>query len=280
MNVLITGVQGFVGQEVKAEFEKWGHAVFPVPKEDLLLGGKNLDRLAEQAEVIINLAGSGIRGPWTEKRMIDILESRRVTTRNLVRAVNRAVQKPKLFINASAVGIYRPDVFCDEESVDYGENFLSRVLRAWEAEVRNLKQVRQVILRFGIIIGTGGGILKKLLPLMKSRIAVVLGDGRQEFPLIHIEDVTGFMLYLLNHQEEEGVYNIVIPNCVNYREFIRFLTFRKKPLFRLRIPAWILETVLGEAATVFTRSPHVIPWRMMHTEYVLKRRTIREVLEN
>lgn len=280
MNVLVTGIHGFVGQKVKTEFEKQGHTVFSVPKEDLLLGGKNLNRLAERAEVIINLAGSGIQGPWTEKRMIDILESRRVSTRNLVKAVNSAVRKPELFINASAVGVYRPDVFCDEESVDYGEHFLSRVIRAWEAEVKNLQQVRQVILRFGLIIGTEGGIMKKLLPFLKSRIAVVLGDGRQEFPLIHVEDVTGFMLYLLNHREAEGIYNIVIPNSVNYREFIRFLTARKKLLFRLRIPAWILEMIVGECVTVLTRSPHVIPWRMMRTGYVLKRRTIREILEN
>lgn len=280
MNVFVTGLHGFVGQGVKAEFERRGHIVYPVPREDLLLGGKGLDRIAEQAEIIVNLAGATILGRWTEKRMIDILESRRVSTRNLVESVNRASKKPRLFINASAVGIYQPDRFCDEESTDIGDHFLAKVAKAWEDEVKKLKDVRRVILRLGIVIASKGGVLKKIMPLVNKRIAVVLGSGLQEFPLIHLEDITGFMTYVLGHPELEGVYNLVIPNSVNYREFVKALSVYRKPFVKIRVPAWILWLVMGQASSVITRSAHVIPWRLMHSGYIYKHRTVNEIFQS
>ena len=279
MNVFVTGLHGFIGQGIKAEFESRGHKVFPVPREDLLLGGKGLDRITERAEMIVNLAGTAVTGRWTEERMIDILESRRVSTRNLVDSVNRCAKRLQLFVNASAAGIYRPDRFCDEESSDIGNHFLAKGAHAWEEEVDKLRDVRKVVLRFGLVMAGGGGILKKMKPWLRGRIAMVLGSGRQELPLIHIEDVTGFMIYLLGHPELEGVYNMVIPNCVNYREFVRSLSGYKKPLLRLRIPAWVLELIMGPASTVVTRSAHVIPWRLMKSGYEYKYRTVGEVVE-
>ena len=279
MNVFVTGLHGFIGQGVKAEFERCGHKVLPVPREDLLLGGKGLDRITEQAEMIVNLAGTTVTGRWTEDRMIDILESRRVSTRNLVDSVNRCSKKLQLFINASAAGIYQPDRFCDEESSDIGNHFLAKVAHAWEEEVGKLRDVRKVVLRFGIVIASGGGALKKMMPWLKSRIALVLGNGGQEFPLIHMEDITGFMVYLLRHPELEGVYNMVIPNSVNYREFVAALSGYKKPLLRLRVPAWVLGVIMGPASAVVTRSAHVIPWRLMKSGYEYKCRTVKDVVE-
>ncbi|MDE5638478.1 MAG: TIGR01777 family oxidoreductase [Odoribacter sp.] len=279
MNVFVTGLHGFIGQGVKAAFERQGHQVYPVPREDLLLGGKGLDRITEQAEMIVNLAGTTVTGRWTEERMIDILESRRVSTRNLVDSVNRCSKRLQLFINASAVGIYQPDRFCDEESSDIGRHFLAKVANAWEEEAGKLRNVRKVVLRFGVVIAAGGGVLKKMMPWIRSRIAVVLGNGEQEFPVIHLEDITGFMIYLLGHPELEGVYNMVIPNCVNYREFVRALAGYKKPFLRFRVPAWVLQLMMGPASTAITRSAHVVPWRLMKSGYEYKCRTVGEVVE-
>lgn len=279
MNVLVTGLNGFVGRGVKAAFERSGHTVFPAPKDVLLPGGAGLDQVVSQADIIINLAGASVLGRWTENKMIEILESRRVSTRNLVKSVNASAKKPLLFINASAVGIYRPGVFCDDDSNDYADNFLSRVVRAWEEEVKGLQQVRKVILRFGMIIGKDGGALKRLASLKKKRIAVVMGSGKQEFPIIHLDDITGFMLYLLKHPEMEGVFNMAIPNCVNYREFIKAMFADRSPLLQVRLPEWMLWMLLGRSSIVLTHSAHIIPWRLMNSGYLLKHRTVNEVLE-
>lgn len=279
MNVLVTGLGGFIGQHVKSVFEGEGHRIYTVPREVLLPGGKTLQEATEGADVIVNLAGENLMGRWTNEKMIEIVESRRVITRNLVKAVNASEKKPFLWINASAVGIYKPDVFCDEESVDLGDNFLAAVVKAWEKELNTLYQIRQVVLRFGIVIGRDGGVVRKLMPLVKSRIAVVLGNGRQEFPLIHVEDVARFMLYSLRHEEIRGIYNMVIPNAVNYRQFVHTLSIGRPPFVTFSVPRWLLWMVMGEAEGVLTSSAHVLPMRMMRSGYELKYRTLNEMVE-
>ena len=279
MNVLVTGLGGFIGQHVKSVFEGEGHRIYTVPRAVLLSGGKTLQEATEGADVIVNLAGENLMGRWTNEKMIEIVESRRVITRNLVKAVNASEKKPFLWINASAVGIYKPYVFCDEESVDLGDNFLAAVVKAWEKELNTLYQIRQVVLRFGIVIGRDGGVVRKLMPLVKSRIAVVLGNGRQEFPLIHVEDVARFMLYSLRHGEIRGIYNMVIPNAVNYRQFVHTLSIGRPPFVTFSVPRWLLWMVMGEAEGVLTSSAHVLPMRMMRSGYELKYRTLNEMVE-
>ena len=55
MNVLVTGLGGFIGQHVKSVFEGEGHRIYTVPREVLLPGGKTLQEATEGADVIVNL---------------------------------------------------------------------------------------------------------------------------------------------------------------------------------------------------------------------------------
>lgn len=278
MEILVTGLHGFIGQVLKETFEKNGHHVFTASREALLTGNEELKDAARRADIVVNLAGESIAGRWTDEKMIEIVESRRCITRNLVRCIQGSEKKPLLWINASAVGVYKPDTFCDEYSADLGHHFLAGVIKVWEGEVAQLEQVRKVILRFGIVIGQNGGVLHKLKPMIKSRVAVIMGNGKQEFPLIHVEDVAGFVMYVLDHRDMEGVYNLVIPNAVTYREFVRSLAVIRKPLFTVVLPEWLLWLLMGESAYTLTRSARVIPMRMMTSGYELKYRTVREIV--
>lgn len=280
MEILVTGLSGFIGQNLKIAFEKKGHHVYTVSKDVLLPGGKKLREATEKADVIVNLAGESIAGRWTDEKMIEIVESRRVTTRNLVDCVKESDRKPLLWINASAVGIYKPGAFCDEESSDLDNRFLAGVIKVWENEVNKLGDIRKVILRFGIVIGRNGGVMRKLMPMVKSRLAFVMGNGKQEFPLIHVQDVVDFMLYLLENEGMQGIYNMVVPNAVTYREFVKSLSLIRKPWITLTIPEWLLGITMGESAYMLTRSAHVIPMRMMTSGYELKYRTLKEMISN
>lgn len=284
MNILVTGLSGFVGQEVKRGFEAQGHIVRGVPRAVLMDGGEALDELMKDADVVINLAGANLFNRWTEEYKRQILSSRQIGTQNLVDSINRngRSKEPeagvKLFISASAVGIYQSGSFSDEDTVDAGKNFLSEVVKAWENEASHALGVRTVILRLGVIVGNHGGVIPKLLPLIRSRLAVVAGHGRQPFPLIHVDDVVGFMLYALDHSDVEGIYNMVIPRETTYRGFIKALSKIRNPWLTISLPEGVLRFAMGSSATMLTRTPHVISGRLMASGYRLKYRTVEEVI--
>lgn len=278
MNFLVTGIHGFVGQEVKAAFEGAGHSVRSVPRDILMTGGEPLQQIVSGADAIVNLAGASIMGRWTRKKKHEIMESRRISTRNLVTAVNGLEKKPGLFINASAVGIYQPDTSCDEDSQVYSGYFLGQVVKAWEEELKGLTDVRKVVLRFGLVVGKNGGLLKRLLPLIKARIAVVIGEGLQDFPLIHVGDIAGFILWSASREKVAGIYNLVIPEEPIYREFVVALGQICKPWLTVVIPEWCLKLAMGESAEVLTKAAHVVPRRLAESGYLLKYGTVDEVI--
>lgn len=294
MNILVTGMSGFVGQEVKRGFEAAGHLVKSVPRQVLMDGGERLDEYVEKAEVVINLAGAGLMGRWTEDYKKKILLSRQIATQNLVDAMNRvkrnrepetgvARQKEtgtgvKLFISASAVGIYRTEGLSDENTQEVESGFLSEVVKTWENEAAQASGVRTVILRFGVIAGKSGGVIQKLLPLVRYRLAVVAGNGKQPFPLIHIDDVVGFMFYALKHDDVKGIYNMVIPEETTYRGFIKALSKIRRPWLIFSVPEGILKLAMGDSVTILTRTPHVISGRLLVSGYPLKYKTVDEVV--
>ena len=270
MNIYVTGFGGFIGQALKTVLEDAGHQVCPIPHFLLKQGGEQLSAALKMADVIVNLAGESIMGRWTEKKKREIMDSRVITTRNLVTALSGLEVKPLLFINASAVGIYPADSYSDEFSVNTGNDFLAQVVKAWEAELEPLKDVRKVILRFGIVIGKKGGVLKKLEFSAHLGIPLVLGSGWQPFPVIHIDDVCGFILYAVQNEQVEGIYNLVISDIPAYKEFAEAVAGIRKPFFTVRIPENVLKWVMGESATMLTSGANVIPKRLSESGYDLK----------
>lgn len=285
MNILVTGMNGFVGQEVKRGLEAAGHVVKGVPRQVLMDGGMRLDEWVEQADVVIHLAGANLMGRWTEEYKKKILSSRQIGTQNLVDAMNRVRRNKepetgvKLFISASAVGIYRTGVINDENTQETDNGFLPEVVKVWENEAVQAQGVRTVILRFGVVVGKNGGVIRKLLPLVRFRLAVVAGNGEQPFPLIHVDDIVGFMLYALRHEDVSGIYNMVIPEETTYRGFVKALSKIRRPWLTLSLPEGLLKLAIGNSVTVLTRTPHVISGRLLVSGYPLKYRTVDEAME-
>lgn len=283
MNILVTGLNGFVGQAVKLAFEASGHVVGGVPRAVLMAGGEPLDVLVSGADIVINLAGANLFGRWTEEYKRLIMSSRQMGTRNMADSINRVNRDKepetgvKLFISASAVGIYPAGAFCDEETMEAGTDFLAGVVESWEHEARQVRRTRTVITRFGVIVGKEGGVIQKLMPLIRSRLAFVAGSGKQPLPVILLDDVVGFMLYAVEYRNVEGIYNLVIPQEVDFRGFVEALSRVRPPLFTFSVPERLLKLVMGDSAVVLTDTAHVNPRRLMASGYELKCRTMDEI---
>ena len=71
-----------------------------------------------------------------------------------------------------------------------GNDFLAKVTGDWEGEALKgeEKGIRVVMTRFGIVLGKDGGAMKKMLPAFRYFAGGPMGNGRQWFPWIHMDD--------------------------------------------------------------------------------------------
>jgi len=91
-----------------------------------------------------------------------------------------------------------------------------------------------------------------------------LGNGQQYMSWVHMEDVVRAMVFLVENEAAAGIYNLTAPQPVTNREFSR--TFGKL-LHRpssMRVPAFALRALLGEAASLALEGQRVLPRRLLN----------------
>jgi uncharacterized protein (TIGR01777 family) len=238
----------------------------------------------EGTDIVINLAGAPIIHRWSSTYKKVLYESRILTTRKLVDAMGAMKKRPELFISTSAIGIYATDGPMSESHYTYGDNFLTKICKDWEAEAQHADDfMRVVIFRFGVVLGKGGGALSQMLPAFRLGIAGTIGDGSEPFSWVHIDDLLNAYLFIFANEKRKGTFNLCAPNPVTNRELTKTLG---KILHRptvIPLPKFLLRVLFSEGATVLTEGQQVIPERLMEIGFRFRYPTIegalREVLD-
>ena len=254
MKIAIAGATGLVGKELTKYLTSKGHEVSAIRREgspEAPYPQVTPDYL-EQFDALINLAGENIAaGRWTDEQKKKILDSRVNTTRALVSTLNQTKNKPTVFINTSAIGIYGnrgADLINEESSA--GKSFLADVCRAWEAEANKAQRqnLRVAIARFGVVLDPKGGALNKMLLPFKMGAGGILGDGRQYMSWIGMHDLVRAIEYILETDSLKGPINMTAPNPATNQDFT---SAHGHVLHRPTIfpaPAFVLNIVLGQMA--------------------------------
>jgi len=227
---------------------------------------------ANRAFAIINLAGENLaQGRWTKKKKQSILESRLNAGQAVVEAVKSVPDKPKVLIQASAIGYYgsRQDEPLDEFSSP-GEGFLSQVVQQWELSTQEVESlnVRRIICRSGLALGKEGGALPRLLLPFRFFVGGPLGRGKQWFSWIHLQDEVRAIRFLMERRDLSGVFNLASPNPLRQKDFSRILgKVMKRPSW-LPLPAPLFRLFLGEKAKeTLLSSQKVVPNRLLEAGF-------------
>jgi len=259
MKILISGATGMIGSALAGHLKKAGHHVFRLVRRKMDMGIDGVYWLPEEGEidanslngfdVVINLAGENIAsGRWTQKKKRKIRDSRVIGTRLLVDTLLKQSKKPKLLINASAVGYYgdRGDEVVTEESKP-GDGFLSRVCQEWEHAASAAQEggIRTIYLRIGVVLSSKGGALAKMLPPFRMGLGGKLGTGKQWMSWITLEDIIGIVNFLIDQEDISGPVNAVAPNPVTNATFTKTLanTLGKPAFFPM--PSFVVRLLFG-----------------------------------
>jgi uncharacterized protein (TIGR01777 family) len=259
MKILIGGSSGLVGTALIKSLETDGHEIFrlvrraPQSKTEVEWSPDRysiaLARI-EGFDAVVNLAGESIAdGRWTDDKKRRIRDSRVKGTKLLGDALANLTVPPKTFICAAAIGYYgnRDDELLTETSAP-GTDFLAEVCAQWETATALAveKGIRVVNARFGIILDTEGGALKKMLPPFRMGVGGKIGSGKQWMSWIALEDVVSALNFALTNGSVRGPVNFVAPNPVTNAEFTKTLgrVLSRPTLFP--IPAFGVKLIFGE----------------------------------
>ncbi|MHC4550924.1 MAG: TIGR01777 family oxidoreductase [Planctomycetota bacterium] len=298
MKVLVVGGSGFIGSRLVEMLRARGDAV--------VVTGRSGPRLEEQfgdgvtcvewdpnagplmaealagVDGVVNLAGDPVhKGRWTAAKKARLRESRVQGTRNLVAALAAADEKPKVLVNASAIGWYgdRKHNWVHE---DYppADDFLAEVCQAWEAEARRAREagIRTAIVRMGVVLGKGGGAYPEMARPFRLFAGAQIGLGKMWMSWIHLDDAAGLLVHCLDHDQAVGVYNATAPHPVSNMEFSRTLGQVLRRPVPFIMPAFMLRLIMGEFARVITASTRVRPLRTLGIGYSFRFAKLRDAL--
>lgn len=297
--VIVTGGTGFIGAPLCRLLAESGYEVLALtrqPDKSRRLFGRGVGCLgwdgksartwvdvASGAFAIINLAGDNIgQGRWTQEKKARILHSRLEAGRAVARAVERAKEKPRLLLQASAVGYYGATESLVDENAPAGQGFLADVAAQWEACTAPVERegVRRVLLRTSMVLGRGGA-LAQMLPSFRMFLGAIFGSGQQGVSWIHLRDEIGAIRHLMESEEASGPYNLASLNPVTHEEFCRTLASVLKRPCALRIPAQAARLLLGEMADQLVLSGQFAePARLLASGYKFEFSGLRAALED
>lgn len=294
MKVLIFGGSGFVGQHLAKRLLQSDYQVM-IPSRNsrpLLYGevipyspGQIGELLASIKEkyAIINLAGESINsGRWTAGRKETILQSRIRLTNAITEAISSAPHKPEVLINASAVGYYGySDTQTFDESSRSGEGFLAEVTRQWEQAAHQASaHTRVVTARIGVVLGREGGALPRMVLPYRLLAGGRVGSGRQWMSWIHIADVTGIFLHILQNEKMTGPINVTAPHPVTMDQFGHVIGSVINRPHWIPVPAFVLQIMLGEMSEIVLQGQKALPLALKEHGYSFEYPTVESALAN
>ncbi|MFC0437316.1 TIGR01777 family oxidoreductase [Kutzneria buriramensis] len=259
MRIVVAGSSGLIGSALLPVLRHAGHEVLRLVRRPAAArderswdppAGRIQDGTLDGVDAVLNLCGAGIGDKrWSQARKQALLDSRIEPTEVLAAAV--AEHKIPVLVNASAVGFYGDtgDQAVDE-SGPKGQGFLADLVHEWESATRPARDggARVVLLRTGLVLAESGGLLGKLKPLVTFMLGGKLGDGRQYWPWISMDDELAAIRFVLEHDDIAGPVNLCAPEQLTNAELTRQMGEALGRPTPWTVPGFALRLVLGEFA--------------------------------
>lgn len=298
MRIVITGATGFIGRALCRELSG-DYEVVALSRDATKAGGIVGDcakvvewdgrstgpwaRDVDGAEAVVNLAGENIAsGRWNQARKAGILQSRTHATRAILDVMEEVKNRPKTIVQASAIGFYgtRANGTLDETS-SAGSGFLAEICRRVEMIIERADRygVRWVAIRTGVVLGSEGGALPKLMRPFHFHLGGYVGTGRQWLSWISLEDEVRAIRYLIENPGARGVFNLTAPEPVRMKAFCGNLGEAMGRSSWTVVPGFALRLALGEMADeMLLTGQRIVPKRLSEMGFEFRHRDVKSAL--
>ena len=299
-HIIIGGGSGFIGSALATELQSRGNKVTLLSRTPGV-GRITWDDLARHGlpacDAVVNLAGQHILDltrRWNAAYRDEVISSRVQTTKQLVKALNESPSPPEVFVSTAGKCFYGtreldvaetyPEL--DEDSKPMGLDFPAELVGQWEAAADGVDatRVRHVKLRIGVVLGKVErksnigrlwqiGRARGFLPIIRLPfclgLGAVIGTGNQPLPWIHIDDMVGILLHVIDRSDTRGRYNAVSPGIVTNRVFIEAFGRRLRRPVLWSVPPTLIRLLVGdERSSILLQGQLVKPKRTLESGYI------------
>jgi uncharacterized protein len=297
--VAVTGATGTIGRAVVAALLERGDDVIALsrdPDRATSVLGDQVEAFAwedpktqpapaealREADAVIHLLGEPVAQRWSDEAKREIRDSRVLGTRNLVETLNRTGARLQTLVSQSATGIYgaRGSEPLDEDA-SAGDGFLADVVRDWEAEALKAEEesgLRVVLARTGVVLSPEGGALETMIPPFKMGVGGPVAGGKQYVPWIHLDDVAGGLLHMLDSEDLEGPVNLTAPRPATNKELSKALGQALGRPAVMPVPGFAVKARYGEMASIVTTGARVVPKRLEESGYKFQHGQLDEAM--
>jgi len=294
-SIVIGGASGLVGSALTKALQDAGHTVRalvrrPVQNPETEIywkpstGEIDSDAL-NGVDAVVHLGGIGIAEQrWTSEYKQKIRDSRVDSTRLLATTLAMLPNKPRVYVNASAIGYYgvRGDEKIDERSAG-GTGFLPETCREWEEATQNAWEagIRVCQMRIGVVLSPKGGALAKMLTPFKMGVGGPLGSGDQYMSWIALPDLVAAIQFALDHDALHGAVNATAPNPVTNRQFSQALGAELNRPAVMPTPAFAIRLLVGRemADELLLGGAQIYPRRLEEEGFVFAHPVINQALD-
>ncbi len=295
--IVLAGGSGFVGQALSGRLLADGYEVIVlsrrgprnscgtvVPWDGATVG--DWAKLLEDSLAVVNLTGKSINCRPTKANSREIVRSRVASVQAIGEAVRRCRRRPRVFVQASAVGIYGDagDKVCDESTVA-GGGYLGEICRQWEKAFDDSPTpgVRRVVLRLGVVLGREGGAFPWLAGLARWFLGGAVGRGRQYLSWLHLADAVRIYRDAIDRNDFRGVYVAASPQPATNAQFMRELRAALHRPWSPPVPSWAVRVggwLAGINADLALSGQRCAPRRLMEQGFAYEFPDLRRALHD
>jgi uncharacterized protein (TIGR01777 family) len=291
MRIVMAGGSGFLGTAWRDRLAREGHDVVRLVRGEAMSAqesswdphrGEVDPAVIDGADVVVCISGSALAGnPHSAKYRSTLRDSRVNPTSTLAKAIAASDRKPAL-IAQNGTSFYgdRGDEELKEDSGTAPGSLLTEVTREWQAVTEPAAEsgARVCVLRTAPVMHPKALAFRLIRTVFWTGLAGPLGDGRQYFPLISLEDWLGAATFLLSRDESSGPYNLSIPDPCTNAEFTEALGRALHRPTKLRVPAAPLRKAAGRLSGELLGSARIIPAKLLDEGFTFQHPDVEAVL--
>ena len=291
--VLITGGTGMIGKALTQALIERGFNVIILTRKvsnkqpaisnisyaEWNVEKQTIDKEAfAKADYIIHLAGANFADKrWNEKVKKEIVSSRVDSAKLIVESLKIIPNKIKTILSASGISWYGADD--NKNARSFTENdppaidFMAETCKQWEAAIEPASFLGKRLIKFriGPVLSVDGGAYVEFKNPIKFGVAGIIGNGKQILSWIHIDDLVRAILFSMETEQMEGVYNAVSPMPVSNKELILEIAKRTgKSFVPIPAPAFALRIVFGEMIGEILKSTTVSSEKLQKAGFIFQ----------